>query len=74
MSYVIVPQAVSQVKPDINNRNELLELADHALQEFNRYWASWIVTGDSTAYRLALAAREDRKALLVDLHPDEEKG
>lgn len=62
-----IAQIVSQVKPDLNNRSELLELADHALREFNEHWAAWIATGDSTAYRLALAAKQDRADLLVQM-------
>jgi hypothetical protein len=67
MSMNIVPQIDTTVKKHLNNKIELLALADHALEQFNRYWASWIVTGDNTAYRLALAARQDRADLLAQV-------
>jgi hypothetical protein len=46
---------------------DILTLADFALQEFNRHWASWIATGDDMAYIAALAARQDRADLLAQV-------
>jgi L-amino acid N-acyltransferase YncA len=71
MSYNIVPQNTVEVKTEPYQSNtgraDILALADHALQEFNRHWAAWIVTGDNTSYRLAVAARQDRADLLAQV-------
>ena len=65
-----ITQSTVQVKLELyqQNRDELLHLADIALEQFNRHWAAWIATGDSTAYRLAVALARDRETLLAHLN------
>ena len=58
---VLVPSQVNSERADI------LALADACLEEHNTAWATFIATGNDAAYIAALAARQDREALLAQV-------
>jgi len=62
-----IAQNTMQVKPNINNRIEILELADHALQEYRGTWARFVASGSHEAFLAAMAAKQDREALLAQV-------
>jgi hypothetical protein len=64
------PAASCQIEPYQSknvNVSEILALADACLAQFNEQWACWLATGDDMAFRLALAAKQDREALLSQI-------
>lgn len=67
-----IAQLASEVKFTVplklhNDLAEILALADHALQEYNTAWATFIAIGDHAAFLAALAAERDREALLAQV-------
>jgi len=67
----MIPQTPRKVKAHLTKKNnELLALADYALQEYRDAWALFIATGDDAAYIAAMAAKQDREALLAQVGGD----
>lgn len=64
-----IAQDVSKVKIELyqENRADLLELADHALQEYRTAWANFVATGSHEAFLAAMAAQQDRADLLGEV-------
>jgi hypothetical protein len=60
----ILPQIDTTVKKHINNRNELLALADGALELAQQYRMEWLATGNPQAWQLWRACLADRESLL----------
>lgn len=50
-----------------DDRQEILNLTDHALEQHNHYRALALATDDLAAWRLAEACRQDRETLLERL-------
>jgi len=66
-----IARIASQVKLEPyqpnTDRADILAMADDCLERHNDAWARFVATGDDAAYIAAMAAKQDREALLAQV-------